>query len=84
MLGLQYVAAHTAPWIKGKLTFWLSRAQALDPLPTDIAEPYRLMQRSEWLEAAAIWREMGMPYEQALSLAEGPRRRAAQCARHPR
>ena len=72
LLGLQYVAEHTAPWIKGELTFWLSRAQALDPLPTDIAEPYRLMQRSQWLEAAAIWREMGMPYEQALCLAEGP------------
>jgi DNA-binding CsgD family transcriptional regulator len=72
MLGLQYVAAHTAPWIKGELTFWLSRERALDPLPIDIAEPYRLMQRSEWLEAAAIWKEMGMPYEQALALAEGP------------
>jgi DNA-binding CsgD family transcriptional regulator len=72
MLGLQYVAAHTAPWIKGELTFWLSRARALDPLPIDIAEPYRLMQRSEWLEAAAIWEKMGMPYEQALALAEGP------------
>jgi DNA-binding NarL/FixJ family response regulator len=30
------------------------------------------MQRSEWLEAAAIWENMGMPYEQALALAEGP------------
>jgi ATP/maltotriose-dependent transcriptional regulator MalT len=72
MLGLQYVAAHTAPWIKGELTFWLSRAQPLEPLPSDIAEPYRLMLRSEWLEAAAIWKDMGMPYEQALALAEGP------------
>ncbi len=71
-LGLQHISAHTAPWIKGELTFWLSRAQPLDAPPIDIAEPYRLMQRSEWLEAAAIWEEMGMPYEQALSLAEGP------------
>jgi DNA-binding CsgD family transcriptional regulator len=71
-LGLRYVAGHTAPWIKGELAFWLSRAQALDPLPVDIAEPYRLMLRSQWLEAAAVWEEMGMPYEQALALAEGP------------
>jgi DNA-binding CsgD family transcriptional regulator len=71
-LGLQHVGVHTAPWIKGELTFWLSRAQALDQPPVDIAAPYRLMQGSEWLEAAAIWEEMGMPYEQALSLAEGP------------
>jgi tetratricopeptide (TPR) repeat protein len=29
LLGLDYVSGHTAPWIKGELMFWLSRAQAI-------------------------------------------------------
>jgi DNA-binding CsgD family transcriptional regulator len=71
-LGLEYVRGHTAPWIKGELTFWLSRTQPIDPIPIDIAEPYRLLIMGKWREAASIWAEMGMPYEQALALAEGP------------
>jgi ATP/maltotriose-dependent transcriptional regulator MalT len=70
--GLDSVRGHTAPWIKGELLLWLSRAQAIDPLPTDIAEPYRLMLAGHWREAAAAWQALGMPYEQALALTEGP------------
>jgi DNA-binding CsgD family transcriptional regulator len=72
LLGLDYVRGHTAPWIKGELMFWLSRSQAIGSLPVDIAEPYRLLLTGNWREAAAIWADIGMPYEQALALAEGP------------
>jgi DNA-binding CsgD family transcriptional regulator len=72
LLGLDYVRGHTAPWIKGELMFWLSRTQAIDSIPVDIAEPFRLLLTGKWREAAAVWADLGMPYEQALALAEGP------------
>ena len=72
LLGLDSVRGHTTPWIKGELMFWLSRTQALDSIPVDIAEPYRLLLAGKWRETAAIWGNIGMPYEQALALAEGP------------
>jgi len=71
LLGLDSLRGHTAPWIKGELTFWLSRVQIIDSIPVDIAEPYRLLLAAKWREAAAIWADIGMPYEQALALAEG-------------
>jgi ATP/maltotriose-dependent transcriptional regulator MalT len=70
-MGLDSVRGHTAPWIKGELLLWLSRAQVIDPLPVDIAEPYRLLLAGHWRAAAAAWEDLGMPYEQALALAEG-------------
>jgi DNA-binding CsgD family transcriptional regulator len=72
LLGLDYVDGHTAPWIKGELTFWRSRAESIGSIPADVAEPYRLMIAEKWQEAAALWAQMSMPYEQALALAEGP------------
>jgi len=70
--GLAHVEPHSAPWIRGELLFWLSRVQSV-PLPEQgIAEPYRLMLRGEWLAAAQAWQQLGMPYERALALAQGP------------
>jgi DNA-binding CsgD family transcriptional regulator len=71
-IGLDYVRGHTAPWINGELLLWQSRAQVLDSIPGDIAEPYRLMLAGNWRAAAGAWERIGMPYEQALALAEGP------------
>ncbi len=71
-LGLGYVSGHTAPWIKGELTYWLSRAQPLAAIPDDMAQPYRLLLGGDWRAAAALWEGFGMPYERALALAEGP------------
>ncbi|HEY5263438.1 MAG TPA: hypothetical protein VIJ37_00485, partial [Steroidobacteraceae bacterium] len=52
-IGLDHVRGHNAPWIKGELLLWLSRAQVIDPFPLDIAEPYRLMLAGDWWAAAA-------------------------------
>jgi len=54
-------------WAIGELGSWLVRAQALDRLPEDVAEPYAL----PWREAAEAWRRIGCPYEQAEALADG-------------
>ena len=70
-VGLQHVGEHTAPWIKGELLWWQSRAQPIRSMPDDIAEPWRLMLAGQWQEASAAWERIGMPYEQALALAEG-------------
>ena len=71
LVGLECVRGHTAPWVKGELMFWLSRAQVIDCIPVDVAEPYRLLLADKWREAAAVWADLGMPYEQALALAQG-------------
>jgi DNA-binding CsgD family transcriptional regulator len=77
-IGLDHVNGHTAPWIKGELLWWRSRAQAIHSIPDDIAErcdvaePWRLMLAGNWRDASAAWERIGMPYEQALALAEGP------------
>ena len=70
-LGLRELADRKIPWVKGELLFWQSKAHALEPNCSDIPEPYRLMLTGEWQAAADAWEKIGMPYEQALSLAEG-------------
>lgn len=71
-IGLEHVRGHTAPWIHGELLFWQSRAHPVDSIAGGVAEPYRLMLAGEWREAADAWARIGMPYEQALALMDGP------------
>lgn len=70
--GLAHADGHTAPWIRGELLFWLSRVQPVALPEQNVAEPFRLMVRGAWQAAAQAWRQLGMPYEQALALAQGP------------
>ncbi len=71
-IGLAHVRGHTTPWLHGELLFWQSRATPLGPIAGAVAEPYRLMLTGEWRAAAGAWERIGMPYEQALALVEGP------------
>ena len=72
-IGLQApVGGGQDPWIHGELAFWGRRADPTLELPAHIAEPYALMIAGNWEAAAAAWKCLGMPYEQALALAEGP------------
>ena len=71
-VGLSHVNGHTAPWIKGELLWWQSRTQPLASIPTDVAPPFQCMLAGEWRAAATAWESIGMPYERALALAEGP------------
>jgi DNA-binding CsgD family transcriptional regulator len=52
-----------------ELGHWLSRA-GLSIEPNTSLDPYALQDRGRPLEAAARWEAMGMPYEQAVALAE--------------
>jgi ATP/maltotriose-dependent transcriptional regulator MalT len=70
-VGLKELADRKIPWVRGELLFWQSKAQAVDPNCAHIPDPYRLMLLGQWQAAADAWGKLGMPYEQALSLAEG-------------
>lgn len=70
-VGLTYLGERRIPWLKGELLFWQSRVQTGAIDLSNIADPYRLMLTGEWQEAAEAWESIGMPYEQALCLAEG-------------
>jgi DNA-binding CsgD family transcriptional regulator len=71
-VGLSHVHGHTTPWVNGELLFWQSRVQASGPIAGRLAEPYQLLLAGDWRAAACAWARIGMPYEQALALAEGP------------
>jgi DNA-binding CsgD family transcriptional regulator/tetratricopeptide (TPR) repeat protein len=62
---------HPEPWRLGELSLWLWRAGVLEVPPEGIAEPYRLEISGNWQAAAAVWQQIGCPYEQALALASG-------------
>ncbi|HEX7301035.1 MAG TPA: AAA family ATPase [Solirubrobacteraceae bacterium] len=60
-----------AKWPVGELACWRWRAGLLDEPPAAAAEPYALEIAGEWRRAAALWQEIGCPYEAALALASG-------------
>jgi DNA-binding CsgD family transcriptional regulator len=55
----------------GSLAYWAWKAGAIDEAPAGIDEPSALQISGRWRQAAAAWADLGMPYEQALALAEG-------------
>ena len=63
--------AHRDAWALGELSSWLRRAGSLTSAPETIAEPFALEMAGNWQGAAALWTQIGCPYEQALALAEG-------------
>ncbi|HEY0341665.1 MAG TPA: LuxR C-terminal-related transcriptional regulator, partial [Steroidobacteraceae bacterium] len=66
--GLRAAPARPDPWMAAELAFWQHRA---DPsAAVQSIEPYRQMMLGNWDAAAALWAELGMPYQQALALVE--------------
>jgi DNA-binding CsgD family transcriptional regulator len=58
-------------WARGEIGFWMWKAGAIDGPPDHAATPFALQISGRWREAANTWREIGCPYEVALSLSEG-------------
>jgi DNA-binding CsgD family transcriptional regulator len=59
------------PWSLGELAYWRWRAGLSDELPLEsAAEPYRASIAGNWKRATQLWREIGCPYEAALTLAD--------------
>jgi len=57
------------PWVSGEAALWLQRA-GIRPEESPTAEPFRLMMAGSFIEAAALWADIGCPYEQAECLTE--------------
>ena len=64
-------AAHRHPWFVGEMSWWLGRAGVAVELPDYAALPYALQIAGRWREAAAAWRDLACPYEEARALADG-------------
>ncbi len=71
-VGLKAAEGHRDLWLQSELAYWGRRADSRMELAYEIAEPYRLMIEADWEAAAAAWQRLGMPYEQALALSDGP------------
>jgi DNA-binding NarL/FixJ family response regulator len=58
-----------APWVTGELAYWRWQAGHVDDLSeAAVADPYRLSMAGAVERAAAMWGELGCPYEGALAL----------------
>jgi len=57
--------------ILSELAFWLSAIGEIDEVPETALEPFVLLDRGRWKEAAAFWEEREIPYERALCLTFG-------------
>ncbi|HEY4036211.1 MAG TPA: AAA family ATPase, partial [Ktedonobacteraceae bacterium] len=69
--GYDLALEHTDPWKLGELSVWMWRAGGLTSVPAPIAEPFARQIAGDWRGAAALWAQIGCPYEQALALADG-------------
>lgn len=73
IVGPQVAAAVTggAHWMAAEIAYWARKAGVDAPPVPDLPEPYRLIAGGDWAGAAEAWSQLGMPYEQAMSLADG-------------
>jgi predicted ATPase/DNA-binding CsgD family transcriptional regulator len=69
--GYDLALTHTYPWKLGELSLWMWSAGGLTSVPGSIAEPFARQIAGDWQGAAALWEQIGCPYEQALALADG-------------
>jgi DNA-binding CsgD family transcriptional regulator len=60
-----------SPWAQGEIGFWLWRNGGTDEPPPLDSTPFARHVAGDWHAAAAGWREIGCPYEEALALADG-------------
>ena len=63
------------PWALGELSLWRQRAGLKSP-DGDTASPFADELAGDWRHAAALWTDLGCPYEAALALAGSTRARA--------
>jgi DNA-binding CsgD family transcriptional regulator/tetratricopeptide (TPR) repeat protein len=58
------------PWATGELAVWRRRAAIREQAPPGVAEPHARQLAGDWEGAAALWGQLGYPYEAALALAD--------------
>jgi DNA-binding NarL/FixJ family response regulator len=57
-------------WHRGELAWLLWQAGDRDVPVNDLAKPYALLIAGNWAGAAAAWRDLGCPYDEACALAQ--------------
>jgi DNA-binding CsgD family transcriptional regulator len=77
--GFQLALKHHYPSYWGEAAIWLWRGGGLGAVPPRIPGPHALQISGDWRAAAALWEQVGCPYDQALALTDGdePAQRAA-------
>lgn len=70
-----FAARYRHPWFVGELAWWRRTAgdDTLAANPAEAARPYACQLAGDWRGAAAAWRELACPYEEARALALGER-----------
>ena len=56
-----------SPWLRGMLATWVPADVPVDGPP--VAPPFALQREGRWAEAAALWEQLGCPFESAMALA---------------
>jgi DNA-binding CsgD family transcriptional regulator len=69
---LSSAVAAGEPWSAGELAYWVWTAGGPAAAHSLAAQPYALQIAGEWGRAAALWRELGCPFEAAQALAQSP------------
>lgn len=69
--GYDLALKHLDTWRLGELSLWRWRAGGLISSGEPIAEPFARQIAGDWRGAAALWHQLGCPYEQALALTGG-------------
>jgi DNA-binding CsgD family transcriptional regulator/tetratricopeptide (TPR) repeat protein len=62
---------HRHRWHVGEFTYWRRLSHDRVLVPKWAAQPFILQIEGNWKRAAAEWRRLGCPYEEARALAEG-------------
>jgi DNA-binding CsgD family transcriptional regulator len=62
---------HRHRWHAGEFSYWRSLAEGKDQVARWAARPFALQVAGRWQHAAADWRRIGCPFEEARALAEG-------------
>jgi DNA-binding CsgD family transcriptional regulator len=66
---LELAVHRQAPWVVGELACWRRRAGLSEAVPGPVAKPYAAELAGDAARAAALWDELGCPYEAALARA---------------
>jgi DNA-binding CsgD family transcriptional regulator/tetratricopeptide (TPR) repeat protein len=72
-VALELALHRHAPWVVGELACWRRRAGVGEAIPGAVAEPYAAELAGDAARAAALWDELGCPYEAALARAGADR-----------
>lgn len=68
---LPLALAHRHRWHIGEFAYWLRAARQDAGTVDGLAQPFALQLAGDWHGAAAAWRALGCPYEEARALAAG-------------